>query len=262
MQRKNRSPRKARPPRSSRPPKPLNSPITGAPIVGVVGANGVGKTLLAVQYALADMSRGRTVYSTVPIEHPVYGSSKPITTLRQLLQLRDCTILIDEVAVVFSARSTGSMPPEVVTLLQVLRHRNLTVIWTSPSWANADVMLRRVTQVLVVVAALARRSIPGQFWPRPTLIGISIMDTSTVPESAQPERVMKRRFYFPSRLASWGSYDTHADTPQIGHAPESGACPDCGGRRTAPACSTERHRELGIPDVPRSTAPASSRRTR
>lgn len=223
--------------------------VAGVPIAGFVGVNGAGKTTLAVQSALHDMARGRDVYSTLPISSP-WGDSKPIVSLRQLLHLRNATVLLDEVSVIFSSRSTQSLPADVVAFLQVLRHKELTLRWTAPAWMRCDNLLREVTQAVVNVVPVrlpfTRRSSVDP-WPRPQFVLAGLLDTSTGAADAMPETALRRRFYRPLGLESIGTFDTHADTPLLGRHLQSGRCVDCGGTRTVPAHNRARHVELGLP---------------
>lgn len=219
--------------------------IDGCPIVGFTGPNGAGKTLVAVSEAIEDMKRGRRVVSTVQITSE-FGESEPLRTFPQLLALEDCTVLLDEVSVIFSSRGSLALPAEVEVWLQTLRHRNVTVRWTAPGWMRADTMLRGVTQVLVSCQPLGKKRSPGQFWPRPLVILAAAMDVYSIPQDATPEKILKRRVYIPQRLGGWGAYDTMADTPRVGQPRTGGHCPDCGGTRAAAKCSTDRHRELGL----------------
>ena len=218
----------------------------GVPVCGFTGVNGAGKTLLACESAISDMSKGRTVYSTVQIDSP-YGRTEPIRSLRQLLELTDCTVLFDEVAVIFSSRATGSLPNEVVALLQTLRHRKLTVRWTAPAWMRCDNLLRDVTQGLVNVSPMLRVMEADNPWPRPRLVAAGLLDTSTGKTDETPTKVLRRRLFRPNRLASWGAYDTHADTPMLGQHLQSGICVDCGGSRTRPKHDKARHEALELP---------------
>lgn len=224
----------------------------GVPITGFTGINGAGKTLLAVHCAILDMIAGRPVYSTVPVRYTdpktgVLYESRPITSLRQLLTLEDATILLDDVSVIFSSRQTGSLPAPIVTLLQTVRHRRLTVFWTAPGWMRADVLLRSVTQALVSVRPWLQFAQKDTPWPQPRLVAAGLLDTTTDKIDAAPTRVLRRRIYRPGKLLSWGSYDTHADTPLLGHAHLTGSCVDCGGGIERPKHTQKRHEELGIP---------------
>jgi hypothetical protein len=238
--------------------------LDGIPVAGITGVNGAGKTLIAAQQAICDMAAGREVYSTVQVNSP-WGNTKPIRSLRQLLTLRDCTLLLDEVSVIFSSRSSHTLPPDIVTLLQVLRHRNMTVIWTAPAWMRCDNLLREVTQaVLNVMPVRAFSRNNGSPWRVPRIVLAGLMDTSVGKSDAAPTTVLKRRILVPRRLDSWGSFDTLADTPLLGRSLQTGRCVDCGGTMEVPKHTHARHDALGLPwldalpvDAP--TDPATAR---
>jgi hypothetical protein len=234
----------------------------GVPICGFTGINGAGKTLLLVESAIADMISGRPVYSTVPIEwiDPKTGElyqSIPITSLRELLELRDVTIVLDEVSVIFSSRATATLPGEIVTLLQVLRHRGCTLRWSAPAWMRCDNLIREVTQAVVNVHPLAKKH-DGSPWPTPRLVMAGLMDTSHGKTDATPEKVLKRRMVNPRRLRAFGAYDTQADTPILGRRHRGGRCIDCGGTMDVPKHSQALHEHLGLPFYEADEAPARS----
>lgn len=224
---------------------------SGVPIVGMTGPNGSGKTLLACNSAIADMVAGREVFSTVPIVYDdgetVYRS-QPIVSLRQLLELpKRSTLLLDDVASIFSSRSTQSVPPEVITLLHTLRHKEQRLIWTAPGWLRADTNIRLVTQAVVAVAPIFTKRLADTPWPQTTFGAAVLLDTKSGKTDANPDKVLRRRFVALRRLASFGCYDTHAPTPQIGGHVHTGSCPDCGGTRSRPKHSPELHEALGLP---------------
>lgn len=228
-------------------PRLYRSIVTNAPVVGYTGPNGAGKTLAAVSDACDDMRQGRPVFSTVAIDSP-WGKSMPILSLRQLLDIRDATILVDEVASVFSSRATGTLPDEVVTFLQSMRHQGVTFRWTAPAWARADILVREVTQVSVPVFPLVRRRVPGEFWPQTVVMGAAAMDVTGLPVDKAPTKVVfgSRRIWVSSRMPGFGAYQTRADVSRIGWARQGGRCVDCGGAVRAEPCSVERHEHLGI----------------
>lgn len=217
-----------------------------APILGITGVNGAGKTLLAVELAILAMRQGQRVVSTVPIDTGEYRS-EPLLSLSHLLDLEDCAVLLDEIAVIFSSRGGGAVPSEVVTFLQTLRHRRVTVTWTAPNWSRADVLVRSVTQACATVRPMISRRVDGSLWPRPVLAAIGVLDTVSVPTDNMPDRVLQRRLWRPKKSPAWGSYDTHAPTPQIGGLLQGGPCPDCGGMRARPKCEAKTHELLGLP---------------
>jgi hypothetical protein len=222
--------------------------LDGIPIAGVTGINGAGKTLLAVSSAIHRMKQGEPVYSTVKIESE-FGNSRPIRSLRELTTLRNCTILLDEVSVVFSSRSSQTLPPDVVILIQTLRHSGVGVIWTAPEWMRCDNLLRGVTQGLVNVVPLLKKS-DGTPWPRPRVMLAGLLDTSQGKVDATPTKVLRRRMYLPTKLDGWGAYDSLADTPMLGNNLRTGRCIDCGGSMDVPKHSEARHEMLGIPWYP------------
>lgn len=236
----------AAPRRTRRKPRPGHI-ASGVPVVAFTGVNGAGKTLLAVDCALHDLANGRPVYSTVQINSP-WGNSEPIRSLRQLLEIEDATILLDEVAVILGSRGSGAqLPSEFQVLLQTLRHKRLRVMWTAPQWMRAHNQLRLATQGLVNVTPLARRRSADDPWGTPGLVMAGLMDTSVGAADEMPTKVLRRRFYLPKRLHGWGAYDTHADTPFLGIRSRGGTCHDCGGQRPPVKHSKELHEALGVP---------------
>lgn len=225
---------------------PARDIALGVPIVGFTGVNGAGKTTMAVESAIADMAKGRQVYSTVPITSP-WGNSEPILSLRQLLELQDVTVLLDDVAVIFSSRTTASLPPAVVAFLQTMRHKGITLRWTAPEWMRADNLVRGVTQALVSVRPMWQYSQGDSPWRAPRVIAAGLLDTTQGKVDETPTRVMRRRFYVPKRMLAWDCYDTHAPTPLLGVHLQGGKCIDCGGTVKVEAHSQERHERLGLP---------------
>lgn len=228
--------------------------LAGVPIVGVVGINGAGKTLWAANSAIQAMKAGRKVISTVPILSE-WGVSEPVLSLRQLTELHDCLLFLDDVSVIFSSRSSASLPPEIDVLIQTARHRKVTIIWTAPSWFRCDNRLREVSQAALVVSPLLRRKVIDDPWPAPRLTMAGLMDTSSGKTDATPERILRRAFAVPSRMDSFGAYDTHADTPLLGAIHQGGVCVDCGGSRTRPKHDEARHEALGLPWYPELRVP-------
>lgn len=223
----------------------FRSLIKNCPVVGFTGANGAGKTLVAVSEAIQDLRVGRRVVSTVPINYRGLRS-EPLLSYRQLLDLENCTLLVDEVSVVFSSRATGEMPQDVVTFLQTMRHQDVTLRWTAPSWKRADLLVREVTQAVVGVHGLARYTVKGEFWPKPRLVLCGMLETVSIATDDDPEKIIGRRIWAPKRLPGWGAYDSMADVERLGGHAQDRRCLDCGGTKRPEPCSPERHQKLGI----------------
>lgn len=229
----------------------IYDPARGVPIAGFTGPNGAGKTALAVQSAMADMQRGRVVYSTVAISC-AFGKSRPIPSLSTLLDLEPgSTVLIDEISSVFSSRTGSTLPPEFDTFIGTARHSKIAIRWTAPAWMRAENRVREVTQGLVSVNPFIRRRDPeGSLWPRTVVAQVGVLDCIGVKTDADPEVVRRRRFVRLAGLQSWGCYDTHAPVASLVNTALFGTCPDCGGTRARPKCDGARHHELGL-DAPR-----------
>lgn len=219
----------------------------GVPILGIVGVNGAGKTLIGATIVVNRLREGRTVYSTVPVFDSVSGrSTLPIDGLEQLLEIRDATVFFDDVAVILPSGNLN-LPDEITVLLHTLRHRKVDVLWSAPGWMRANNSLRLITQGLLNVIPLARVRDNGTPWPRPRFIGLGLMDTTTGKADSTPEvRLRPIQIVRPMKLAGWGAYDTLADTPILTHRKKVNTCPDCGGVVSPPRHSKALHDQLGL----------------
>lgn len=130
------------------------------PIAAFVGYNGSGKTLSAVRQALID---GRPIVTNVPA---VRGSTY-VTSLDEVMaaDYTDADIVLDEVGVWFSARQRNQ-DERFLALVQQLRKSRTRLLWTAPSYARADKVLREVTQLVVKCSAPFPGKEPGSPWPR------------------------------------------------------------------------------------------------
>lgn len=243
------------------------------PISGFVGANGSGKSLLAVEQLRHTLAEGRPVLSAVRLldpaaaecEHPLcdvdghgedgHAASHPgWVPLRHLSQLLDFTggdIFLDEVGALVSSRESQSLPPQIAALLQQLRKRDARLVWTAPSWARADKILREVTMLATVCKGYGARRVPGLEWRGRRLIhAVSYhaadLEEFTVasvqsPRAVNPPRRVTSEWRRVLRIEATRWYDTYAEVPTLGFSSLAGTCVNCGGRRTAPRCSCDDH---------------------
>ncbi len=201
-------------------------------ITGYVGANGSGKTLLAVEAAMKRAVRtGRPLYSTVPIDGyvargwvvkwvpafrvrlPVWVSrgkvrvvSKPLESWSQFLALEDADVLLDEVSALASSRDTMGLPLDVVIALQTLRHRDVTVTWTAPGWMRADVLLREVTADTYEVVPRSFRAVGGQAWANTYLSVVRRFSGSEESGDKKPTHKLSGRLVRLAGRCSFGAY--------------------------------------------------------
>lgn len=219
-------------------------PIPLAGITAYVGANGSGKTALAVHERIRHAARtGRPLYSTVDVHWRAergkykgkFVESQPITGWSQLQQVEGADFLLDEVAALASSRETIGLPPELVNWLGSLRHHDVTCTWTAPSWNRADKVLREVTQVIVAMRPLVQFSHRGRLWPR-TYYGFAgvynVMGSSD--GDAPLGRPNGMRIVPVWKLLSIGAYDSWAGVPHLSeHSP---LCQVCGLLRRREYC--------------------------
>jgi len=179
-------------------------------IEGYVGANGAGKSVLAVDAVCRRAEkRGCPVWSTVPINWPGV-EVRPIASLADFMGAEGGEVLLDEVASLFSSRETSSLPSDVVARLTSLRHFDLVVTWTAPSWKRCDVVLREVTQKVWQVTPTWTRP-TGGVWRRTVLARARAYDTRSLSgeDFGKDERVRGTlRFFRPKSLRSFGTFDS------------------------------------------------------
>lgn len=126
----------------------------GFPIHAYIGANGHGKSLAMMHDTYLSIIKGRRILSTVRVLDPrsgdTYWNYEPLTELAQLIDVRDCDVLLDEIVGALPSAAGQSLPVEVQLLLNQLRRRNVVLRWTAPSWMRCNVVLREVTQAVTI----------------------------------------------------------------------------------------------------------------
>ena len=261
-----------------------------APIHAYLGTgNGSGKSLLMVHDTLPSLDAGRPVLSTVrlldfrnprPCEdptctfpgHPDHQAAHPLwipfRSYEQLLEARDCDVLMDEVTGIASSREYQSMPVQVANFLVQLRRRNISLRWSTTNWARADVIIREVTQAATLVTAHVARprapkpGEPAILWRDRSLFVARTYDAALLDDfdaRAADMSGMHKTFQFywrPGALAG-RAYDTLDPVLSLGWANEAGMCLTCGGKRTIPKCSCEQHYSREPRRVPRALAKPS-----
>jgi len=242
------------------------------PIRAYIGPNGHGKSLAAVVDLMASLERGRPVLSTVPLldwraepdpevyvldeelgywvsretgvmwQRPTHPSYVRLTKWSQIAAASHCDVFLDEVAGVASSRQGQNMPAAVEKLLQKLRHADITLSWTAPSWARADLIIRETTQAVTVCEGYRRErhEVDGRVWLRNRQFDWVTYDAAmytdwTDGKRDKAKRLCKQRFWLPGSAAS-RAYDSLGAVDTIASVTDAGRCVECGGRRVAPDC--------------------------
>lgn len=216
------------------------------PISAYCGANGSGKTLAMVHDTLPALFSGRDIWTTVPLTLPDGTTPSNVHVLTEWAQVLNAThadILLDEVSAIASSRDSQSMPPQVCTLLQQLRKRDLRLRWTAPSWNRADRVLRETTQLLTLCNGWISKTDPASQWRRHLLFRWRSYDAGDYTDFSDAVHTAKRLkplrscwYWLPSGLACH-CYDSFAQVSTIGTVLDSGRCAICGGRRRVQECT-------------------------
>jgi Zonular occludens toxin (Zot) len=220
-----------------------------AHIRAFVGLNGGGKTLAAVELcALPALKAGRPVVSNFKIKHDLWV---PLRSWRHIPELRNCTLIIDEVTAALPARQSQSLPAELARVLNQLRKVDVEVAWTGPNWARADKMLREVTGSVTVCRGsmpdrwvrddqgekLERHSGPWQpnrMFRWTTYAG---EDFDEFTFSAQTKlRPVAKRWYWRPKHEAHRLYETLDAVELLDHLDFTSVCPLCDGSRKRHVC--------------------------
>ncbi|AAL91701.1 hypothetical protein phiB5_08 [Propionibacterium phage B5] len=232
-------------------------------IVGYVGSNGSGKSLMAVLDTMPTLEAGRQVLSTVRLldwenprpcddpgcdlpGHPDHLAAHPLwVPLRELSQMLDFEggdILLDEVTGVASSRESMSLPPQIANMLVQLRRRDVVLRWTTPAWSRADLIIRETTQAVVLCRGAMSKTLPGRVWPSHRLIMsrvVSAADATALSAGGQTAGRVSSLARSVIRLEQCPAIQAYDTLDRVLSVPvaEGGRCVVCGGRRSVPGCS-------------------------
>lgn len=205
-------------------------------ITAVTGLNGAGKTAYAAGMLKRWQDRGVKTAANIGVE-----GSQLVRNFDDLMQLRDCVLLIDEVTAVASSRQFASLTPEALLFFQTLRHSNIGLIWTAPTFDRCDLALRSLTLYWVHVTAAITKLPKGGIW-RNTLVSITRSGRPIDGPDGEAKMLAPMPWlYRPARHHA--VYDSYADVDLFTRTQRfPSRCPDCGlsidyGRKRA---STER----------------------
>jgi hypothetical protein len=249
--------------------------VSDSPIQAFVGANGSGKTYGAVhQLVVPAWRRGKVVCSNLRL-YPELGGFDPclfvpLVSWMQLVELRDCVLLLDEISSVLPSRQASTVPPDLMRRIGQLRKNNVVLCWTAPAWARCDVALREVTQVVTLCRSRIADPVlrqPGTYsfpervrgkallgpsgrrvraeagWAPKCWFTWSEYDARELDDftysTAARARPRKVRHHWRPRHGTDQLYRTTEDVGLLDHLVVSGVCLGCGGRRVQPSCKCE-----------------------
>jgi hypothetical protein len=220
------------------------------PISAYTGANGSGKTLAMVHDTIPSLCSGRDIFTTVPLFMPggfVPGNVHVLCDWSQILNAEHADILLDEVSAICSSRDTESLPPQMATLLQQLRKRDLVLRWTAPNWARADRIIRETTTALTICHGYFPKRQDNSEWPTRSFFIWKTYNAADYSDFTSTNSTMKRlkplqtSLYLLSRHPAAQCYDTLSSVSTIGTVLMSGRCAVCGGRRRVPECTCDEY---------------------
>lgn len=232
------------------------------PITGYVGPNGGGKSLAMVHDTLPSLLGGRRVLSTVALLDPTTGKHHPnyvpFVDFDQLLDARNCDVLMDEVVGIASSRESQKLPAPVQNILVQLRRRDVVLRWTAPNWARADKIIREVTQSVVE----CRGYFPGRptaaadgsslrLWSPKRVFSFSLFDTMDFEEWTSGKRdklePLSREWFKGVGSLAFQCYDTMDAVSMVSHVDAEQLCSVCGHKKRVRYCGCEstRHSVAG-----------------
>lgn len=234
------------------------------PIHAYVGPNGGGKTLAMVNDTLPTLRAGRRVLSTVRLIDPATGEDHPayerFHSFDQLIDARDCDILMDEVIGVAGARESQKLDPRVQNVLVQLRRRNCVLRLTAPNWLRADKIIREVTQAVTECRGYyadrnlvrAGENDAVQLWAPKRLFNFRTFDVIDFDEwtAGRREKVapLASEWFVGRGSEAFRSYDTLDAVERVAGIGENSECEVCGGYRRRPACSCPKPPRVALVD--------------
>lgn len=211
------------------------------PITAYLGVNGSGKSLSAIAFALRDLERkGR------PLLTNMVGLSAPHFHVDEVGELPDLmrrmadehvspktgrplgmNIVLDEAGAMFSSRDASKEKKAFEKTVQQLRKYRARMLWTAPTFARADKILREVTFMAILCTPLHQRNVPDDPWPSTRLIlqkgfDVSRLDTS----STSINRNAKAKGFGFVRTARWqDAFDSFATADGAMRSASNAAAP-------------------------------------
>lgn len=117
------------------------------------GRKGCGKSTILTSLALRALRRGRTVYSTEPIEGCILVDHKDIGKYHFE---EGSLVLVDEAGLLFDNRNFKSFPKQMRDFITLIRHYKCELVMCSQVWDNVDLKIRQQLDYLYIVKKYLR----------------------------------------------------------------------------------------------------------
>jgi hypothetical protein len=211
----------------------------------------------------------------------------PLRTWKQIPELRDCVLFLDEIQATFPSRESQKMPAELGRILNQLRKPNVQLTLTAPAWTRADIIIRECVQYVT----LAHGAFPDRYvrdpapklWPsiaknvdgkrlrvetngwlpnrlfRYTTYDATAFDEFTLARAGKL-KALSKHWYWRQRHADQALYESTEQVNLLDHLDETGQCWTCGGHRARAKCSCEPGSSGGRPRAPEAASGVASGR--
>lgn len=199
--------------------------IIPTPITAYLGVNGSGKSISACAFALTDLERrGRPLITNLAgltAEHHLIEGVEELPDLmarlgREYVSTRTgnplgMNIVLDEAGAMFSSRDSGRDRAFGKTVQQLRKYR-ARLLWTAPTFARADKILREVTFTAVLCQSLRKKHVPDDPWPSTRWILQKAFDVSRLDSSGTSiNRNAKAKGFGVLRTGRWeNEFDSFA----------------------------------------------------
>lgn len=250
--------------------------LARVPILGIVGGNGSGKSLLACLLSMRSLAAGRKVLSTVRLldwqdprdceggtgcddpenhetaagvhraAHPGYVRWDRWGQVNELGTRFD--VWADEITGIAGSRDASGLPKAAQNLLVQLRRNDAVLRWTSPSPMRADLILREVSQGIVVSRGYQSHVDPesGRLWPQKRLFRWRMFDTQGLQDFTWPQLMacdeLAATWFWGPCSPVFDAYDTFAPVATVGRVTVTGVCEVCDGTRRRSECTCHDYR--------------------
>lgn len=190
-------------------------------IHAVSGLNGAGKTSYAAGLLQKWNAKGVATAANIGVT-----GSTLVRNFDELLLLRDCVLLVDEVTAVASSRQFASLTPEALLFFQTLRHSNIGLIWTAPTFDRCDLALRSLTLYWTHLSAVITSIPKNGIWAN---THVSFTRSGRPIEGMDGAKMIAPLpgLYFPAKHHA--VYDSFADVDLFSRSARfPSRCPGCG----------------------------------